>query len=141
MGANKDPAKQAALERGDIKYHGSNCRVCDSTLRYTKSSCCVKCQQTRHRPKVYENGGRARAFKRNYGISIDEYDKLFESQNGVCKICNKSCATGRRLSVDHDHTTGKVRGLLCRNCNVALGYLQDDPLLLERCVLYLDGRL
>ena len=67
--------------------------------------------------------------KRNYGMSITDYEILWNAQNGVCAICKQpetaidphNPGNVRRLSVDHDHETGKVRGLLCQRCNVAIG--------------------
>ncbi len=56
-------------------------------------------------------------------MSLDDYDKLFERQQGRCAVCRKEFAV---LHVDHDHVTGKVRGLLCGNHNRALGLLQDS---------------
>lgn len=52
-----------------------------------------------------------------YGLTIEEYDNLLEFQGGGCAICGKPCASGKRLAVDHDHTTGEVRALLCMRCN------------------------
>lgn len=60
-----------------------------------------------------------------YGLSMDQYDELLENQDGGCAICEvKPDGT---LFVDHDHTTGAVRGLLCSNCNFGLGLFADDP--------------
>lgn len=53
----------------------------------------------------------------NYNMSTVEYESLLAHQNGVCAMCGKECSTGKRLAVDHDHTTGAVRGLLCTLCN------------------------
>jgi len=75
--------------------------------------------------------------KRKYGITDTEYYQLTESQHNVCAICNGNDDRGARLAVDHCHTTNKVRGLLCRKCNVALGYLNDDIALLESAINYL----
>jgi hypothetical protein len=75
---------------------------------------------------------------RHYGLSSDDYDALFSSQQGKCAICNGDNG-GRRLHTDHDHETGKVRGLLCSNCNTAIGLLGDDIELLNKAVLYLKG--
>jgi len=74
--------------------------------------------------------------KRNYGISLADYERMFKTQNGLCAICNKP-DTKRRLSVDHDHKTGKNRELLCSLCNLTLGHLSDDPELFDRAAAYL----
>lgn len=79
-----------------------------------------------------------------YGISEQEYQGLLLSQDGVCKICGKEEVATRKgvllpLSVDHDHVTGKVRGLLCRQCNFALGHFQDDSDALLKASNYLQG--
>ena len=66
------------------------------------------------------------SIKRLYGISVEEYGRLLESQSFVCAICFES-PHGRDLDVDHDHETGQVRGLLCHKCNRALGLLNDNP--------------
>jgi hypothetical protein len=74
--------------------------------------------------------------RRVYGITLDEYKLLLQSQGGVCAIC--SVAPERiRLSVDHDHETGKVRGLLCHKCNLGLGYFQDSVSVLDGAASYL----
>lgn len=65
--------------------------------------------------------------QRTYGITLAQYKSLLNSQNGVCAICKKLCATGRALAVDHCHETGHIRGLLCGNCNQAIGKLKDSP--------------
>jgi hypothetical protein len=82
-------------------------------------------------------------YKKLYGVTLDEYNKLLESQDGVCKICNRteleSSCVDRNLHVDHCHDTGKVRGLLCTKCNTALGLLSDDPELLKKAIDYLEN--
>jgi hypothetical protein len=66
-------------------------------------------------------------YKRDYNITIDEYNKMFDSQNGCCKICGRHQSEFKqRLCVDHDHKTLKIRGLLCHTCNKFLGYINDD---------------
>lgn len=79
---------------------------------------------------------------RTYGITREEYENLVEEQKNVCRICGNpetSTRNGnvRLLAVDHNHTTGKVRGLLCSRCNVGLGYFKDDPELLEKAIEYI----
>jgi hypothetical protein len=75
--------------------------------------------------------------KRVYNITLEDYITLSESQNNKCKICNQICPTGKDLAVDHNHQTGKVRGLLCKNCNIGLGMFFDNLDFLESAVLYL----
>ena len=72
--------------------------------------------------------------KNVYGITLDDYNKMFEEQKGKCAICNRhQNELIRKLSVDHCHRTNKVRGLLCKNCNVALGYYEKyDKELFEK---------
>ena len=65
--------------------------------------------------------GRKADLKKNYGITIEEYETLLDNQNGVCYICQNECPSGRRLAVDHCHETDKIRGLLCCKCNTGLG--------------------
>lgn len=76
-------------------------------------------------------------YKRMYGISLEDYNKMLKNQNEVCAICSKVCITGRALAVDHCHKTGKIRGLLCAHCNTALGRFNDDPVMLEKAIKYL----
>mgnify|MGYP001592826725 CR=1 FL=1 len=71
------------------------------------------------------------------GLSLEDYDKLFESQNGGCAICGGQNPSGNRLAVDHSHTTKKVRGLLCVNCNMGLGCFKDTPKLLLKGLNYI----
>lgn len=67
---------------------------------------------------------------RNYGLTPSQYDSILESQGGKCAICKRKCSRYKNLSVDHDHSTGSVRGLLCCTCNPALGLFKDSPELL-----------
>lgn len=72
-----------------------------------------------------------------YGMTTEEIDKLLESQGYVCAICRTDKPEGRGFSVDHDHTTGKVRGILCGKCNSMLGLGRDDPNILSAGAEYL----
>jgi hypothetical protein len=79
--------------------------------------------------------------KRWYGITLDEYNSLLKEQGGGCAICHSTEPAGKRVkrfSVDHDHRTGKVRGLLCNLCNHLLGCARDDLQLLVNAVAYLE---
>lgn len=70
---------------------------------------------------------------RAYGLTIDDYAQLMRKQGGQCGICAKS----RRLGVDHCHKSGRVRGLLCNDCNFFLGLAEDDPHRLQAAIAYL----
>src|SRR5882672_1412366 len=61
-----------------------------------------------------------------YGISLEDYNYILNHQNNRCAICKKLPEPYKSLYVDHNHTTNKVRGLLCSNCNTALGFLKED---------------
>lgn len=73
--------------------------------------------------------------KQKYGITLIQFNEMFEIQDGVCVICKIAKAT----CVDHCHTTGKVRGILCSNCNTALGMFKDDVKVLLNAINYLDN--
>lgn len=78
------------------------------------------------------------AFRKLYGMSLENYQSLLKEQGGVCAICGGTNKNGHALSVDHDHETGKVRGLLCRNCNYALGYIGDSVETAKNIIQYLE---
>lgn len=76
--------------------------------------------------------------KRYYGITSEQADSLFESQNKTCAICKADSPGGRGAwHLDHDHVTSAIRGFLCHVCNAGLGFFKDDPLRLELAALYL----
>jgi hypothetical protein len=77
--------------------------------------------------------------QRTFGLTIEEYDEMLTAQGGACAICKGVEKSGKRLAVDHCHETGRVRGLLCTNCNNAIGGLQDNPTLLRAAADYLEG--
>ena len=80
---------------------------------------------------------------KKYGITYDDYIRMYTEQDGVCAICGKPETKVQsgilyQLAVDHDHATGKVRGLLCSNCNRGIGHLQDSIEILNKAVRYLN---
>lgn len=81
---------------------------------------------------------RERDLKRKYGITLADYLRLMDEQNHECAICADP-SNGRRLDVDHCHSTGKVRGLLCRRCNLILGHAEDEPEVLILAASYLES--
>lgn len=92
----------------------------------------------KNRHKSYE-----KALIKKYGITLDDYNMMYESQGGVCKICEQKCDHPQRndidtLCVDHCHETGKVRGLLCNKCNSLLGWARDNIETLAKAIDYLN---
>ena len=80
-----------------------------------------------------------RGIKTRYNMDSPEYERILLSQNYSCAICGKHLSEGgRNFCIDHDHVTGKNRGLLCTNCNVALGLLKDDPQIISKALEYLN---
>lgn len=78
--------------------------------------------------------------KSTFGLTLEAYDELLAKQDNGCGICGRSRSDdGRRLAVDHCHNTGRVRGLLCSACNLALGMFGDDIEMLKRAVVYLEN--
>jgi len=76
--------------------------------------------------------------RRMYGVTIEVYTRMYNQQSGRCAICMRALPT---LCVDHDHTTGEIRGLLCRLCNKALGSFKDNEKNLQRAIWYVRGDL
>lgn len=97
------------------------------------------------RPEVRETKSRSDLngrLKRQLGITLDEAREMLEAQGGVCAICDRKIRfmagnTRSAACVDHDHGTGRIRGILCHPCNCALGFLADDPRRLARAQDYL----
>ena len=112
----------------------------DPTLKSSYSYECKEC--TVERVKKNHNPSRSRRLhlKRKYGLTFAEFDKMLTEQNNSCAICKSSVAGGKsnRFMVDHDHETGRVRGLLCKSCNIALGEAKDDLTTLKNMINYLS---
>lgn len=135
---------------------------------HTETRVCVKCKETKHNTsdyfpyrslttqtlkaicKICDNKRRAINYKNNlsrekntrlkndFGITLVEYKLMFEKQNGQCAICFKP-PKRKNLAVDHCHKSGKIRGLLCGNCNTALGKFSDNQNLLLNAIEYLKN--
>lgn len=88
-----------------------------------------------HRARCLEQAQAGRA-KNRYGVTRDQVAAQLENQGGLCALCR----AGGKLHIDHDHTTGRFRGLLCLQCNVALGKLGDDSAGLQRAWAYVSSK-
>lgn len=112
LGYGKTEAGKAVAKRADRRYKDRLKGTPESKLRNRKQN-----------------------LKKNHNLTIDEYEKIFASQEGRCAICRRE--TEKPLCVDHDHKTGIIRGLLCNNCNRTLGVWRDSPETAQRAVDYL----
>lgn len=88
-----------------------------------------KLKQTRLWKQQNEQKHLNNILESTYGITLYDYNKILQSQDGVCNICGQPPSVRKHLAVDHDHDTGAVRGLLCHKCNVSLGHFKDTKIL------------
>ena len=75
---------------------------------------------------------------KKFGISVYQYRKMLDDQAGCCAICGKEFEQLANINIDHDHSDGAVRGLLCKNCNLMVGNAKDNPITLARAIQYLE---
>jgi hypothetical protein len=104
-------------------YPKRNCATCGTKFQTTGSThlYCTVCSELRRRTSTWASS------LREFGLTIGEYETLLKKQRGKCAICKGHPGRkGSRFAVDHDHTTGKVRGLLCLQCNTKLGWLESN---------------
>jgi len=138
------------------KILSKSCVKCGETDRSPSNGSCQPCNRARAErfrkanPEIASSrtaawqrrnpdAGRNARYLRKYGISLPEYLRLVREQEGCCAGCGAEPFLGdKNLDVDHDHKTGKVRGLLCGDCNRAVGLLQDSSVVASRIVKYLN---
>lgn len=122
------------------------CRGCESIRKkeasFRRAKGLPSLRETRiiHHPKTgTKDSGLSRMLKVNYGITLKDYNKMWELQEGCCAICRKHQSEfTQRLHVDHCHSTGKIRSLLCFNCNTGIGQLKEDIEILKEAIKYLE---
>lgn len=137
------------MKKRHINLEDRVCPICSNVFtpiwyqhKYCSDTCVNKASYARSRDRQLDRGYQ---LQKVYGISEETYISLFKEQNGVCAICKQPETHVHRktnqvcnLSVDHNHVTGKVRGLLCKKCNMALGLFRDNTVLLENAKKYLN---
>jgi len=126
----------SAKKKSDF-YGGHNCYCKKCHIEYQKDYLNNPQRKVRRRKQQRNNN-----LRRKYGIDQAEYERLLRDQRSRCAICNKRPKSRKLLAVDHDHMTGRVRGLLCTTCNNALGMLGDglDSPIFQKAEEYL-GRV
>lgn len=118
-------------------WTGKPCARCfgKKGKKYVNFKFCGNCTYKRKKERSLNAHGKA--LEKRYGITSEDYWTLYAYQDGRCYICGWATGKSRRLTVDHDHATGLVRGLLCRPCNTFLGTIRDSIDAAERLVAYL----
>lgn len=119
-------------ELGEVFYY-TRCRSCHTgvTGTWSKENIEIRREITRRSQKRWHY----QAVK--YGITPQDYENMVAAQSGLCAICNKP-ELNKRLAIDHDHTTEKVRELLCSRCNTSIGKFEDSPELLRKAADYIE---
>jgi len=136
--------RQQAQNFGFTKYHGSPCKKCGGTERYVSSTVCVPCDRKRCREKSRVARVHGLSLRVKYGLDVATYEAMKAEQNECCAICGVHERKAQdkdpnryRLHVDHNHKTKKVRALLCRRCNLILGWANEDVGILQKSIEYL----
>lgn len=134
----------------DFPTARSKGKVYENGPRKGKSSHCNACASARAREWALKNKDKVDAkarsghLRRKFGLTVEQYNEMLSEQGGVCGICKCTLLSPRvkqkNFCVDHNHSTGAVRGILCDACNLILGNANDDVELLSKCIHYLEER-
>ena len=123
------PLEQFYNSANTIDGKGYRCKPCDREARNS---------WTRNNPERSQRSSRSRNLLFKYGLTLEEFEQRLVSQEGRCLICQETLQPGRGTAVDHCHTDGRVRGLLCVSCNGGLGMFKDNKTNLARAIQYLE---
>ena len=117
-----------------------SCKQCDAVYRKSRAGIdsYASYRQTPKGKAARSKHSRKYRLKSEYGITPEEFEDMALEQDYKCAICGDSNFKDHRLCVDHDHTTGKIRGLLCSSCNRSIGLLKDDINTLKSAIRYLE---
>jgi hypothetical protein len=145
--SHRDSYSHNAQRAGCINKMCPKCGETFSSPSY--QAYCSFCKESTDNDPAYYQANRQKALDNwlysRYGLTVSDYEGILASQNNGCAICGGTETpldqTGvyRRMPVDHDHPTGKTRGILCHPCNTSLGNMHDNPALLRKAADYLEG--
>ncbi len=148
----RNEAKRLALKT----FNNKPCKHGHISDNWTSSGRCITCDTNYHKNnkeksacrvrRSYKNNKHTRKkevyyrihLKRMYGLTYEQYEEILIKQEYRCAICKiHQNELKYKLAVDHNHKTGKIRGLLCSRCNKGIGFLYDNPIILEQAITYL----
>jgi hypothetical protein len=149
-----DPSSQKLCKHGHVKdgmnVRGPYCKICSSSAYLRWANANPDRVRTRDRKRLSDSSTRHEKTMSNintkliraYGITLQQAQQILEDQGGTCSICRTSLEFGakiykHRACVDHCHSTGAFRGILCHYCNTALGYLKDDIEIFSSAIKYI----
>ena len=122
----------------------NNCGIQKLLLEFPKTHPhCKKCNTARASKWNKKNPNKRKIiiqknnYKKRYGLSVEDKQFMIDKQNGLCAICNNQLKTTHDVCVDHCHITNKVRGILCRKCNLGIGHFNDSLDSLKSALKYL----
>lgn len=120
-------------------HEGRHCALCSDPIPKERNSRSKYCGMDCKIRATQSERNRRYRLKNKYGLTESDFQTMLDGQGGGCAICHTTSPGGRaqQFCVDHDHTTGRVRGILCSECNNGIGKLGDDPALLEAAARYL----
>ncbi|MES2382441.1 MAG: endonuclease VII domain-containing protein [Bacteroidota bacterium] len=140
--------EEATAKGENFYFTGEPCKHGhENPKRYVKNGHCLECAKInkqknkgkyKNKVKEYYKNNKLRLRVQTYGLTVDQFDKLYDDQKGQCVICLTDLLEGSKTHIDHCKETKKVRGILCRNCNVAIGHLRHNPELLRKAALYCE---
>lgn len=117
-----------AIKEKDLVLFRTN-----NQLKHNKDNLCKACHSEQRREDHLQ---------RAYGLSMSDYEDLLNNQNNSCAVCLSSFSghSSKHMCVDHNHSTGEVRGLLCHSCNTGIGKFKDSPEILTMAIAYLQEK-
>lgn len=144
------PEDRTAIEA--LKECDYTCSACHEAKRgtefrwslYKRDSYCKPCRRAKDRERYKNSNGAGKdkvfhhSLLRLYGITLEQYNAMAAEQGHLCALCGEKPETDRRMHVDHDHATGKIRALLCHHCNLLLGNAKDSTDRLRLAIAYLE---
>lgn len=131
------PAASFGFRKNKPQYLNSRCKPCGIRLRQQWAKDNRQAANAHKKKWQDKNKDRVNGYriKSQYGLTLDAYNLMYDEQAGKCKICLKMCEV---LDIDHCHTSGEVRGLLCNHCNTALGRFKDSEAAIEAAIRYIE---